>query len=305
MDAVTLADAYKAAGFKVFTTTSTSWLLGEHGAAVNVSPLQDVFPSPPEVEQVLSTEARLVRFPTRAALAPNCVEFILSAGSYGLDVLAQRARNQTRRGLERCRVREAHPHEIVSRGLEINHLVLARQRRASKLLLVPDRWKRYVETFLAMPDVKAFVACVDRDIAAYVMTCIVDNKIALVHPFLDRHFQNAYPMNALIYSAINHVRAEVGPLPVSYGFGSFWGNEPLDHFKTGMGFETVPRLRITIFSPVTSVLLRPMVVTLAEMLPTLGGKVGPKLRRLAEERQLGLNWMVMMNRPRNRAATDG
>lgn len=296
MDAATLAHAYQQAGFTVLTTASTSWIMGEHRTALNVATLEDVFPTREEIRQVLSGGAAIVRFPTRADLEPNCIEFVLKADKYDLTVIKQKARNQTRRGLERCQVRPALEQEILTRGLEINHLVLGRQSRSSQFLVVPERWERYVKTFLSLSDVRAFVACVDGKIAAYMLTWVVGEKIVLVHPFLDRQFQNAYPINALVYTAINDVRSQAGPLPVSYGFESIWRIEALDHFKTGMGFEAIGRLRVTVFSGMTNLVLGTRLAKLVKALPVVGKKIGPKLQRLAEEKQVGLKWLAMQER---------
>jgi hypothetical protein len=125
---------------------------------------------------------------------------------------------------------------------------------------------------------------------AYVLVLVILNKIVLYHPFMDREYSKSYPMNALIFSAITETRKKVGPLQISYGLGSFWNIDTLDHFKIRMGFEKIPRLRITLFKGLRNCALNKTLSRVFNVAPILNRKIGQKYQRLVGEKELGLKW---------------
>lgn len=290
MDVYQNIKIYKACEYDCFQTRNIYWIIKEGTIATNIPTLEDVYPIREDIKAVFSMGVKALRFNTTGPWSPMAYEFVQEYHPYSFDTIQQKSRNQTRRGLERCEIRTPKDTDLIVRALEINQQTLTRQSRETKFLCDKRIWQQYISTLLSMPDVFPYAAYVDDEMVAYVLVLNISNKIVLYHPFMDRTYSKYYPMNALIFSAINCAREKVGPLPVSYGFGSIWNIDTLDHFKLGMGFEKIPRLRITLFKGIINYGLNWRFNPLIKAMPVIGIKLGQKYERLVEEKELGLQW---------------
>lgn len=279
----------QACGDKCLQTGDIHWLVRKEGAALSLPTLENVYPTRDNIMEVFSHGVKTLRFNTTGPWPPMASEFVLKQHPYTLDMIHQKARNQIRRGLERCEVRRPKDSELMTRALEINRQTVKRQDRTSNLG-EKNYWQKYISTLLSMPDIFPYGAYVGDVMVAHVLVFIILKKIVLYHPFMDREYSKYYPMNVLIFEAINRTREKVGPLPVSYGFGSIWNIDSLDHFKIRMGFEQIPRLRITLFNTIRSYALNRTLSKLLKATPLLNKKFGQKYERLVEEKELGLKW---------------
>lgn len=289
MNTEQFVEFHRACGATCIRTANTYWLLKKEGVAVSLPTLEDAFPSRAEVKEVLMSGAKAVRFNTTGPWAPNATEFLLRTAPYTLEVIQQKSRNQVRRGLDRCEVRTPAESDMMDVAFDIKVQTFTRQGRED---VVGEResWRRYVKVLLSTPDVMPFGAYAEGRMVAYCFVLVICGKLVLYHPFMDRQYSKFYPMNAMVFTAINQSRDRFGPLPVSYGFGSIWSIDSLDHFKLGMGFEAVPRLRITLFKGIYRLGINRAVSRVVNVLPGLRERVGHKYARLVEEKELGMKW---------------
>lgn len=290
MDTHQLVQFYRARGFDCFETPVGYWMLMDGFRAVNIPPLEAVQPSRADILQVFERGAWAVRFPTTGPWEPLSYEFVLRADPYDLSVCKQKARNQVRASLARCTFRPPTDTELLEQGLKINIQTVRRHRNKAAFLIEPDKWHRYITAAIAIPGVHPYAAYVDDLMVAYVLLLVFGGRIILEQPFMDYAASKHCPMNGLLYHAINDARTKTGPLPVSYGFGSMWNIESLNRFKVAMGFEPIPRLRITLFARWIRPMINSTLGGVLGRLPFLQNDVTRRYSRMIEERQLGQKW---------------
>jgi hypothetical protein len=184
--------------------------------------------------------------------------------TYDLKNLDSKARNQTRRGLEACAVRQLSFAELASRGVALQRDTLLRQRRHIRRDL--DRyWARYFENAAQTEGAVAWGAFHEETLAAYLIAFEVADivNVVIVRSAADklRH----YPNNALLFSFIKHMLCDVGVRRVSIGFEPLQSNlSSLDRFKEGLGFHRLPVQQYVRLAPPLPALLRQ---------PLLGGSI--------------------------------
>jgi hypothetical protein len=289
MDVGQVIEICEACGDECLQTGRTHWLIRRNRTAISIPTLENVYPTREDIKEVFSHGVKVLRFNTTGPWPPMACEFVLNQHPYTLEMIHQKARNQVRRGLERCAVRRPKQSELMRRAFEINARTVERQDRRSNLT-DKNCWENYIAKLLSVPDVFFYGAYVDDFMVAYVLVLVILKKIVLYHPFMDREYSKSYPMNALIFSAVNQTREKVGPLQVSYGFGSIWNIDTLDHFKIRMGFERISRLRITLVKGLWNYALTRAVSKVFSATPVVNRKIGQKYQRLVEEKEVGLKW---------------
>ncbi|HOW71201.1 MAG TPA: GNAT family N-acetyltransferase [Phycisphaerae bacterium] len=290
MDLPQLLQFYRARGYDCFETPAGHWMLMDDSRAVNLPPLDDIYPTREDIRQVFKRGAWAVRFCTTGPWEPLSQEFVLKASPYDLSVCKQKARNQVRASMSRCAFQSPSEAELIEKGLEINLQTAARHRSKNDFLVEPEKWRRYMAAILAMADVHPYAAYVNDALVAYLLLVVVGERFVIIHPFMNAAASKQYPMNGLLFHAINDARQKRGPLPVSYGFGSMWNIESLDRFKMAMGFEPIPRARITLFARSISPMINSPVGGLLKRLPLLQRSLGERYARMLEEKQLGSRW---------------
>ena len=180
---------------------------------------------------------------------------LCAAGDYGLNTLEKKARNQTRRGLENCDVKQISFSELASTGVPINLSSLSRQNRRS---IHPDltnhaRWENRMRVSAATQDIIAWGAYVGNKLAAYALTVEVEKEVIIQSTMSDRKYLRYYPNNAIIFT-VTKTLLEQGVEKVHYGFSS--EDTALVHFKQNMGFRQINLpFRLIIF-PLISPLIK-------------------------------------------------
>jgi len=281
-------EIFQACGSKCVRTDDIYWLI-KNGVAISLPTLADVYPRPKNINDLFAQGVKVIRFNTTGPWKPLACEFVLDKHPYTLDVIHQKARNQVRKGLERCVIKIPTESELMERIVEIARQTAERQgRKVSNDS--STYWQKYISKIYTMQDFYPYAAFVDGVMVAYVLVFAIEEKIVLYHPFMDREYSKHYPMNALIFTAINETRDRIGPLPVSYGFSSIWDIEALDHFKLGMGFEKKYRLRITLLSRPLRYLINHQFAHIINFTPVISKKYGKRYQRLIEEKELGMKW---------------
>lgn len=216
-----------------------------------------VRPSPRELAQVLLMGPSVaVRFPT----IPNGTGkegglFICSDRNYDLSLLHQKARNQTRRGLDNCIVKQASFAYLAEHGHALNVDTFLRQGRDPQTI-TEQQWRRYCDAASQIPDFEAWGAFVGDCLAAFMVTALVEDSFSILHQSAATDYLKYYPNNALVFTVTKLKLScpEVGY--VSYGLKSLDDTAGLDHFKLRMGFEIMSFKECIVFNPLLKPFLR-------------------------------------------------
>lgn len=227
-------------GHRIIRTASCFWY--------NVGPLsflgipyhRDVSPSAGELmELFLRGPAAIVRFSGEAPPA-NGGLFVCSDRGYSLVSLDKKARNQTRRGLENSQVKQVDFTYLANAGHSINQETFVRQGRHPET--IPEhRWVRYCNAASRTPDIEAWGAFIGGDLAAFVVTALVEDCFSILHQASRTSSLSCYPNNALTFDVTKRKLACPGIAYVSYGLKSVEDTSSLDHYKLQMGFGVRPR----------------------------------------------------------------
>lgn len=182
---------------------------------------------------------------------------------YDFSSLSTKARNQTRRGLERCQVEQISFERLAREGLAINQSALKRQRReGSSSYTDLQLWERTIKAWSSFEDITAWGAFMEGNLAAYVITMMVDNYCLITNFMSHSSYLSHYPNNALIFTVTKTVLSRPEIDYVTLGLES---TDPyLVHFKENMGFKRQPlKLRVEL-NPILKPILSP---TLRFLLP--------------------------------------
>ena len=160
---------------------------------------------------------------------------------YELSRIQPKARNQTRRGLERVQVRSMNFDASVERQAlpvyaeNVQRLGLFRNSEQLK-----RRWAQWVNTLSCSRCTEFWGAWEgDRLVAFSVVVFSPWGAEIVCQRSLASHL-NHYPNNALVFNIAISVFQRAANI-LSYGLGEFGsGRGGLDHFKRGMAFEEVP-----------------------------------------------------------------
>lgn len=206
-----------------------------------------------------------LRYPCAVERGRPSYRLVCRACDYGLASLGSKARNQTRRALERCECRALDFAELAASGPELNRDTLVRQGR--KIGADFDaHWQRYYRCAGEAEGADAWGCFAEGRLAAYLVAFRMEASshvlIVRSHSELLRH----YPNNALLYTYLRRCFDD-GLEEVSIGFEPLQDEmESLDHFKLGMGFEQLPVGQRIEFAPWLAPLL-PAAGALARLLP--------------------------------------
>lgn len=170
---------------------------------------------------------------------------------YNLLRLNKKARNQTRRGLENCKVAKIDWDLMIKEGMRVNKSSLSRQKRnafPNPIYTNENFWVHDCRCSEEFDDIEAWGAFVDNNLAAYCTIQIYDDRGARIRSAMsDTHYLNFYPNNALIFSVTENMLSRPNIEFVTYGGGS--SDPALEHFKKNMGFCKREVCTYLFFSP--------------------------------------------------------
>jgi hypothetical protein len=177
--------------------------------------------------------------------------FWYASKPYNLLSLDKKARNQTRRGLENCKVAKIGWDLLIKEGMRINKSSLSRQNRksfANPIFTSENFWVYDCKCCEKFDDIEAWGAFVDDNLAAYCTIQTYDDKGARIRSAMsDTYYLNFYPNNALIFSVTENMLSRPNIEFVAYGGES--SDLALEHFKKNMGFYKREVYRYLFFSP--------------------------------------------------------
>jgi hypothetical protein len=200
--------------------------------------------------------AAVLRYTCDETEGSTSFEYICDDRNYDLSSLDPPARRSTKQGLKQCLVRQIAFSLLAEEGYAINQSVFCRQGRPGPPQLTEkDLWKMYMAKCCSLRNVDAWGAFVEDKLCAFILTVTVDGYAYLYHPHVMIESQKYRPMNALLFTAIQHLFRNASIAKVSYGLETLPDNSSLEHFKLGMGFRKEALHRRVLINPLARPLL--------------------------------------------------
>ena len=250
MDAFQFAEFWKQQGYRVIQTESCHWFNLQPFSFISIPYHRVVMPSRRELAKVLiSGPAVMARFPAFPNSQPGTGGiYVCGERNYDLGSLEKKARNQTRRGLERCKVEQMEFRDLAKRGYELNVDTLLRQRR--KEAVASERgWRRYCSAAGEIPDFEAWGAFVQGRLASFMVTALVDEYLTILQHSSSTMSLRDYPNNALVFTVTRLKLRTRGVGYVSYGLRGLTETVGLEQFKRKMGFDLKYRDDCVVLNP--------------------------------------------------------
>ncbi len=251
MDAGQFAEFWERQGCRVIESDSCYWFSSQPLSFASIPYHRAVDPPLRELAEVfLRGPAFALRFPARRkGNRPAGGLFLCSDDSYELSSLQKKARNQTRRGLEHCRIERVEFTDLSQRGHKLNVGTFLRQGR-SPATMTEAKWALYCKAAARHTDFGAWVAVVDGQWAALLVTALVEDVLTILHQSSARDRLAHYPNNALVFEVTRRSLNDPRVRLVSYGLLGLTDNGSLEHFKFGMGFSLKPLGDRVVINPV-------------------------------------------------------
>ena len=223
--------------------------------------------------EILGRDGWLMRFPCDITEGRPSYRIVCDQRKYDLADLSPKARNQTRRGLEKCLVRPVSFDELAKEGIRLNNETIVRQGRT-----VPrdfnTYWSRYYQTAGRSEGAESWGAFIDGALAAYLIAFRMEECANILIVRSSTQHLKQYPNNALLFTYTHHTIRDPDVNEISIGLESVqYEMESLDHFKYGMGFRQVPvgqRIEVTFW--LKSLLKGPLLKGMRRMSQVLSNK---------------------------------
>ena len=229
-----------------------------------------VNPEEIKMNSILKCDGWILRFPCAVEYGRSSYRIICDDSNYDLSKLSTKARNQTRRGLEQCKVEQISFDELLRKGLSLNNQTLARQGRPIPKHHV-EYWERFCNQAGIVEGAEAWGAFIDKYLAAFLFAFRMDDCVNILTVRSATEYLKYYPNNALLFSYIHSTLGKGSVREVSIGVESIQSDmAPLDHFKYGLGFRKV--------------LIGQRVEFASWLRPFMRGPILKKLTRFAESR---------------------
>jgi hypothetical protein len=209
-----------------------------------------VDPSRSELAKVMIRGAALaIRYPGKPgeATADGGI-YVCADRNYDFATLSANARSHTRRGLARCTVERRDFKDLAVKAYplitETNVRQTGKQPHRSEA-----HWKSFCELAGRWPDLEAWGAFVDGELAAFIVAMLAaDCYYIHLQKSSSAQLKN-YSNNALLFTVMKTAlaRPEVGW--ISNGQIALAAKEGLYHFKTSMGFGIHPFKEQVVLNP--------------------------------------------------------
>ena len=197
--------------------------------------------SPGDLKLMWDSGALILRYPGLDSQSgfPSYM-FLVTKEDYGLSDMNGKSRNQTRRGIENCTVRQIPFDYLLHHGQLLISDTLRRQDRVMSVK-VGQFWQKFFTSAAVCPALEAYGAFVRDQLAAYLVAVSIGNCVHIHMVFSRSEFLKYYPINALTLVFAQEAIQRPNISCVSYGMRSIKGDrESLNRFKQGMGFTMVP-----------------------------------------------------------------
>lgn len=180
----------------------------------------------------------------------------INNSKYDLNSLNVKARNQTRRGLENCIVRQLTPQEISKNALQLNQDTLERQGRVLSLK-EQSYWRKFYSEIALLKTASIWGAFVGNELASFLISVNMDKCENILIVRSKSSMLKYYPNNAMIFQFVSKMIIKDSINEISIGLESIQSNmDSLDRFKLGMGFKKIPIGQFILFKPPFSFLFK-------------------------------------------------
>lgn len=234
MNAEVYADFLRRIGHKVVRTHSAYWFNTFRGSLIAFPYHRPISPSNDELKQ-LSRKAVLLRFVSET-VGEESYYMACDQKPFTLGALTSKSRNQTRRGLEQCRVTSEDCIWLAQHGGALNRETLARQGRLSSDFS-STRWRDTCLAAAKYPGFEAWAAVSEGKVAAVAMSFCMGEVAYILLQRSAPSILGTYPNNALTFTITQQLLARSEIQMVFYGLRPLIASASLDHFKTGMGYR--------------------------------------------------------------------
>ncbi len=240
MHAAEFAAFWRMQGHRVLETKQCQWYSPQPFCFMSIPFHRVVAPSRREIAQVLLRGPSLaIRYPTPPDADSTGGLFIVADRDYDFPSLHQKARNQTRRGLESCKVEQVGWPYLAEQGYAVNAQTLERQGRNAHST-TQERWNQYCQAAAQIPGFEAWAALVEGSLAAFMVTALVEDCFSILLQASAADYLSHNPNNALVFTVLRTKLASPEVGYVSYGLKSIEDTAGVDHFKERMGFQLRP-----------------------------------------------------------------
>ncbi|MFO7932651.1 MAG: hypothetical protein R6U78_01110 [Bacteroidales bacterium] len=220
-------------------------------------PLNTSFPP----NQVVSVDKKLVRaLRWRHLISPVLIhghkkdiyEYILTADHYDLEQFDRKTRNRIRKSLKTCVFKRPALEELLNEGLSINRQTCKKQKRVDKYLTDEKHWSKCITSICSSDEFIILGAYYEDRMVGYVIAYQLEGTFNLFQALIDRdNSSSTNPMCGLLYTLVNDLIREHGPISISYGIHRFGRpTMPLNRFKLNMLFEACTYSRGQVINPV-------------------------------------------------------
>lgn len=225
-------------GHRVVRTASCWWYEAHPRWYLSIPFQAELTPTVTELQAVFRQGAWVLRYPCPISAGTPTYRSVCDDPAYDLSTLSSTARRATRRGLERCTVRQLPFTELEAHGgLELSRSTLVRQHR--KVPADHDRyWRRHYAAAEQTDTAECWGAFAEGRLVASMIAVTVDDCVNLLVLKSSSEHLSAYPNNALVYSLTQEALRRPDIKQVSWGLESLLPSlAGLERFKQGMGFQ--------------------------------------------------------------------
>ncbi len=250
------ADFFRRQGHRVIADSSSMWTSGHTWVYVRI-PYHDNTALTEDYLDGLFRGRRCLAVRFAAPIRPMAARhgiFVCREREYGLPALNSKSRNQTRRGLENCAVRQVRPCELAGPRYGLVAETLARQNRSISGYSESD-WHRLASAADKTPGFEAWIAEVEGRTVSMALTANIEGVYSILHQYSLSGSLNLYPNNALIFELTRTALHRPDVLFVSYGLRSLEDTAGLDRFKLHMGYGEEAWTQEVVFHPLAKPVL--------------------------------------------------
>ena len=201
---------------------------------------RDVDANSIDLREILRSDGFVARFGCPIDQGIPSFRIVCDSKDYDFPLLRSRTRTQVRRGLEVCRVERIEFSQLQKLAMPLNTDTLIRQGRKVPSTL-QSYWTRYYQQAAVTQGAEAWAAFVGTDLAAYLISFMIDDVANLLIVRSSSQYLESYPNNALLFQFLSARLRDSDVRMVSYGYESIQSDlGSLDQFKLGMGFRKEP-----------------------------------------------------------------
>ena len=244
-----MAEFFDRLGHKIIHSSNACWYEVQPGVLLSIPYYKLVEPTEQELQELIkSHKLQAIRFPTTLNNYGFISNIVINTNvNYDLTSLHQKARNQTRRALESCTVKQVDFDFLREHGLPLNIDTAQRQGRESQYAY-SDYWQKFCGAAKVVEGVSAWGSFIDGQLAAFLVAVEAGDWVEWIVNHSSTVLRNKYPNNALAFTAAQYFFQTKKCVGICYGLGSLEPTPELDHFKQRMGWRLEPVKQRLVFA---------------------------------------------------------